>query len=111
LPEKEDVSNAIASGQTSDELFVIHGIKSAEVGPEPITQPVQETLLIETPQLEFDFSDLIAKTNQHLARLNWTAEQGKNHLIKTYNKRSRQLLTDEELFDFLNYLESQPDPS
>jgi hypothetical protein len=57
-----------------------------------------------------DLSDVIAKTDVELQRLGWTAEQGREHLIKTYGKRGRTLLTEEELYGFLKYLESQPDP-
>jgi hypothetical protein len=57
-----------------------------------------------------DLSDVIAKTDVELQRLGWTAEQGREHLIKTYGKRGRTLLTEEELQGFLKHLESQPDP-
>ncbi|MBN3905409.1 MAG: hypothetical protein HWQ35_02100 [Nostoc sp. NMS1] len=57
-----------------------------------------------------DLSDVIAKTDVELQRLNWTPEQGREHLIKTYGKRGRTLLTEEELHGFLQYLQSQPDP-
>ncbi|MEA5580983.1 hypothetical protein VB620_06465 [Nodularia harveyana UHCC-0300] len=57
-----------------------------------------------------DLSDVIAKTDVELQRLGWTAEQGREHLIKTYGKRGRILLTEEELYGFLKHLESQPDP-
>jgi hypothetical protein len=57
-----------------------------------------------------DLSDIIAKTDVELQRLNWTPEQGREHLIKTYGKRGRTLLTEEELHSFLQYLQSQPDP-
>ncbi|MGB3404408.1 MAG: hypothetical protein WBA77_17115 [Microcoleaceae cyanobacterium] len=57
-----------------------------------------------------DFSSDIAKTDIQLQRLGWTAEQGAAHLLKTYGKRSRRLLTEEELLDFLNYLESLDTP-
>ncbi len=57
-----------------------------------------------------DQSDDIAKIGVEMDRLNWTTEQGRDYLIKTYNKRSRHLLTPEELRDFLQYLESQPTP-
>ena len=46
-----------------------------------------------------------------MKRLGLTAEWGREYLIKTYGKRSRILLTEEELLDFLRYLESQPDPA
>lgn len=57
-----------------------------------------------------DLSDVIAKTDVELQRLGWTAEQGRDHLIKTYGKKGRTLLTEEELYGFLKHLESQPDP-
>ncbi|MDJ0799743.1 MAG: hypothetical protein QNJ51_23525 [Calothrix sp. MO_167.B12] len=57
-----------------------------------------------------DQSDDIAKIGVEMQRLGWTMEQGRDHLIKTYNKRSRHLLKPEELKDFLQYLESQPTP-
>lgn len=57
-----------------------------------------------------DFSSDIAKTDIQLQRLGWTPEQGAAHLQKTYGKRSRRLLTEEELLDFLNYLESLDTP-
>jgi len=57
-----------------------------------------------------DLSDVIAKTDVELQRLGWTPEQGREHLIKTYGKRGRTLLTEEELHGFLKYLQSEPDP-
>ena len=57
-----------------------------------------------------NFSEVIAKTDCQMQRLGLTTEQGRDHLIKTYGKRSRTLLTEVELLDFLQYLQSQPDP-
>jgi hypothetical protein len=45
-----------------------------------------------------------------LKRLGWSESQGRTYLQRTYNKRSRQQLTDDELLDFLNYLQSEPSP-
>lgn len=55
-----------------------------------------------------DFSDIIARTNVELKRLGWTNQQGRDYLLQTYGKRSRQLLTDDELLDFLHHLEALP---
>lgn len=52
-----------------------------------------------------DLSDVIAQTDVELTRLGWTPVQGREYLEKTYGKRSRQQLTDEELMSFLLYLE------
>ncbi|GAB1538338.1 hypothetical protein NUACC21_09970 [Scytonema sp. NUACC21] len=57
-----------------------------------------------------DLSDVIAQTDVQIQRLGWTKEQGREHLKKTYNKIGRTLLTEEELLDFLRFLESQPTP-
>jgi hypothetical protein len=57
-----------------------------------------------------DLSDPIAKIGVEMDRLDWSIEQGREHLKKTYNKRARSLLNDEELIDFLRFLESQPTP-
>lgn len=58
-----------------------------------------------------DLSDIIAQTDVELQRLGWDVHQGREFLEKTYGKRSRHDLTDEELLEFLLYLESQPTPS
>jgi hypothetical protein len=58
-----------------------------------------------------DNSDIIARTNVELRRLNWTSEQGRKFLEETYGKRSRSLLSESELLEFLQYLEKQPTPS
>lgn len=58
-----------------------------------------------------DNSDIIARTNVELRRLKWTSEQGRKFLEETYGKRSRSLLSESELLEFLEYLEKQPTPS
>jgi hypothetical protein len=57
-----------------------------------------------------DQSDDIAKIGVEMQRLGWTTEQGRDYLINTYGKRSRHLLTPDELKSFLKHLESQPTP-
>ncbi|WP_416235735.1 hypothetical protein [Nostoc sp. UHCC 0252] len=56
-----------------------------------------------------NLSQILDKTDVEMQRLGWTTEQGREHLIETYGKRSRFLLTEVELLDFLQYLQSQPD--
>ena len=67
---------------------------------------VPSTQTLET--IEFDFNEIIDKTDIEIKRLGWTKEQGRDFLLQTYGKRSRLHLTNEELMDFLHYLESQP---
>jgi hypothetical protein len=55
-----------------------------------------------------DLSDAIARTSVELKRLGWNNQQGREYLEQTYGKRSRQHLNDQELLEFLHYLESLP---
>ncbi|HIK39133.1 MAG TPA: hypothetical protein IGS51_00990, partial [Thermoleptolyngbya sp. M55_K2018_002] len=57
-----------------------------------------------------DFSDILAQTDVELRRLGWDAKRGREHLKATYSKRSRQELNETELYDFLDFLKSQPNP-
>ena len=85
-----------------------------EETPLPLAEMPQEKEIEEQPPLEeeeLDFSEIIARSNVELKRLKWTTEQGREYLIRTYGKRSRQVLSDEELLEFLRYLESLPTPS
>ena len=84
--------------------------------PPTVLESPQEAPLLElsSPVVEIagdrpllDFNEIMAKTTSHMARLGWTNEQGKDYLLQTYGKRSRQLLSDEELIEFLAYLENQ----
>ena len=78
-------------------------VKSREVAPEPAPrEPVREPM---------DLSEAIAQTSVEIKRLGWTDVQGRTYLQRTYGKRSRQHLTDEELLEFLDYLRSQPSPN
>jgi hypothetical protein len=57
-----------------------------------------------------DYSDVIDRTNVEMKRLGWTNEQGRDYLLSTYGKRSRQLLDDRQLLEFLQHLASLPTP-
>lgn len=86
-----------------------------EEPPTALESPQEAPLLeLSSPVVEIagdrpllDFNEIMAKTTSHMARLGWTNEQGKDYLLQTYGKRSRQLLSDEELIEFLAYLENQ----
>jgi hypothetical protein len=81
--------------------------------PEPVPDrgtPMPTLEASDAASEPIDHSDVINRTTIELRRLRWTTEQGRIHLEQTYQKRSRQHLTDEELVDFLHYLEAQPTP-
>lgn len=76
--------------------------RKATPAPEPVA--VAQT----TPLTESDRSDELARISVEMKRLGWSTEEGRSYLKRTYGKRSRQELEDEELLDFLRYLETQP---
>jgi hypothetical protein len=60
------------------------------------------------PSVSIDLSELIAQTNVEMKRIGWMAKQGQDYLQRTFGKRSRQQLDEEELAEFLEFLKSQP---
>ncbi len=92
---------------------------SSEYAPsEMVTTPPQTTsapapIKSSVPQITpepVDLSDVISKISVEMQRLGWEAPDGQNYLIKTFNKRSRSQLTNDELLQFLSHLKSQPTP-
>ena len=66
---------------------------------------------IATANLEdMDFNEIKQKTDIEIKRLGWTKDDGREFLKSRYGKRSRLHLTDEQLLEFLGYLEQQPTP-
>ncbi|MGF1989103.1 MAG: hypothetical protein RMY62_014690 [Nostoc sp. ZfuVER08] len=51
------------------------------------------------------FTELINKTDVEMQRLGWTEAQGREHLQKHFGKRSRHVLTLDELDNFLLFLQ------
>lgn len=74
--------------------------------PEPEANPS-----FSTPELEaMDFNEIKQKTDIEIKRLGWTKDDGREFLKSRYGKRSRLHLTDEQLLEFLHYLEKLPSP-
>ncbi len=111
-PELEPVS-ALSDRPESPESLA-NSTESDPVKPLPRPSTPPASAPISSPPLSSsptDDSDLMMKTTLEINRLEWTAQQGRSYLENTYQKRSRQQLTREELLDFLQYLESQPTPT
>lgn len=67
--------------------------------------------IITTPEIEaMHFNEIKQKTDIEIKRLGWTKDQGKEFLMSHYGKRSRLHLTDDQLLEFLHYLEKLPNP-
>ncbi|MEB3314180.1 MAG: hypothetical protein VKL98_08545 [Cyanobacteriota bacterium] len=96
----------------------------ATLEPMPLASPPEAASIVSDPSppgerllsLEeiavspIDLSDIIAQTDVELQRLGWDTHQGREFLERSYGKRSRHDLSDEELLAFLLYLETQPSP-
>ena len=84
---------------------------AAAATPPPAISPVASASMPQqSVNAPVDFSEIIAQSDVELKRLGWDSEQGRNYLLETYGKRSRQLLSDEELIEFLQHLQSLPSP-
>lgn len=108
-PHLEGQSSGLTQGFTVD-------YPDAAPAPEPGATAVRPTVTPEPlvfeaiPTPSIDLSDIIAQTDVELQRLGWNVTQGREFLEKTYGKRSRHDLSDEELLEFLLFLETQPSP-
>ncbi|MBD2111102.1 MULTISPECIES: hypothetical protein [Cyanophyceae] len=75
--------------------------------PDTIEAPANEVVDLGAEPAAVDLSDIIAQTDVELQRLGWSVAQGREFLKKTYGKLSRHDLTDDELLEFLLFLETQ----
>lgn len=108
-PDKAEISlNSTNKSQKSQEMPQEDPATLAVEEPLPlISSKIDTVIQLGEP---IDFSEIIAKSDMELKRLGWTSEQGRNYLLQTYGKRSRQLLSDEELIEFLQHLQSLSSP-
>ncbi|AFY74530.1 hypothetical protein Syn7502_02565 [Synechococcus sp. PCC 7502] len=56
-----------------------------------------------------DLSSQLSQIMVEMERIGWTKQQGKDYLQRKYKKSSRDQLSASEVFDFLEYLQSQSD--
>ncbi len=59
----------------------------------------------------FDYNDIIYQIDLELTRIGWSIEQAKEYLEFAYGVKSRARLSDEELFEFLEFLQNSQVPS
>lgn len=72
--------------------------------------PAANTYQPEADEPALSVTDMIPLINMELKRLNWSREKGRDCIIALYNKRSSSLLSDEELWGLLRYLQAQTIP-
>lgn len=101
--------------ETDDDLGRPLDSFAPEEAPAPLEVPASSLAATAIENFDdthpVDLSDIIAQTDVEMARLGWSRTQGRSYLEQTFNKVSRQQLTDEELLTFLLYLESQATPT
>ena len=54
------------------------------------------------------WDDLIRQIDAQMERIGWSVERGRQDLLNKYGIRSRLLLSDEQVFEFLAFLKTQP---
>ena len=116
---------------TNDSELKSEAVAASEPEPAPTNNLFGDTFTAQTPTLVgienngnstvieakmtseeevMGFNEIKQKTDIEIKRLNWTKDQGKEFLMSRYGKRSRLHLTDEQLLEFLRYLETLPNP-
>lgn len=99
-----------------DEDFGIEPIAPISNNPVPsfsnVTPFIPRTSKEDAQLLDFvavtepvDLSDTLIAIETELRNLRWTAEQERKYIKRIYNKESRDLLSTQQLYEFLNYLQ------
>ena len=94
-PEIKWIKTNLLNDSELAQLVTIEATKQGNLFSEQ-----QEKEVIEWEQIKNEI-DVLMQT------LKWSAKRGKEYLIKRYGKSSRLHLTDAELIEFRNYLESK----
>ncbi len=55
-----------------------------------------------------DWDEIIEGIDKEMSRLGWGVQQGQGYILEKYGKKSRQVLSDRQLLEFLEYLKEQP---
>ncbi|MBD2176568.1 hypothetical protein H6F42_06525 [Pseudanabaena sp. FACHB-1998] len=101
------------AGEYAPEPNFHYGAEPEIEPPTPYSEPVVTDPKPSAPQLSaepVDLSDAISKIDVEMQRLSWTKTQGRDYLVRTFDKKSRQQLTNDELLQFLSHLKSLPTP-
>ncbi len=102
-PAEEDIelepiapitSNFVASPSKVVAPFALHSFEEDD----PLLDPIGVTEPI-------DLSDTLIAIETELRNLRWTAETERKYIKRIYNKESRDLLSPQQLCEFLNYLQ------
>ena len=79
----------------------------------PVEKQLEEPTKSSGPQIApepVDLSDAISKIDVEMERLSWTKTQGRDYLVRTFDKKARSQLSNDELLQFLSHLKSLPTP-
>ncbi len=97
----------VATGTVSPNNAIAKRCCEAQIAPiEPSNAESKESEYSDAEE----YKDLMAQTDVEVKRLGWDRHQGREYLLETYGKRSRHLLTNKQLREFLEYLKAQPEP-
>jgi hypothetical protein len=99
-PSPKRISKSKAKPSSAEENFPPEDVQEAIAPAKP-----EPSMTIALP---YDRSDDIAKIEVEMGRLGWSKRKGASYLEETYGKRTRQELSDDELMEFLQFLEEQP---
>ena len=55
-----------------------------------------------------DFFEFLAMIDSEASRIGWTTNDLKRYVLSKYGKKSRYLMTDEQLWELYEYLRLQP---
>ncbi len=106
LLEKVLVSEAPKIEVEKTETDPSHSSQSTPVKVTEDSQPVTNSSQNDEELVDWD--EIIEGIDKEMSRLGWGVQQGQRYILEKYGKKSRQVLSDVQLLEFLEYLKEQP---
>ncbi|MGK7885897.1 MAG: phage/plasmid primase, P4 family [Crocosphaera sp.] len=97
IPEREKTANNPSNPSQSSPVKVTGD-------HEPVTDSSQEDEKVNI----VSWDEIIEDIDQQMERLGWDRQFGQQYIHEKYGKKSRQVLSDRQLLEFLAHLKSQP---
>ncbi len=110
----DSISDTVKDSEVIQPSQLHPGERGGVVSSDPVEQngdrcaSCSETAFIENEPRIYEWDEIKASIDREMARLGWTPSFGRDYLKAHYGKRSRMLLSNEELLEFWNQLKSLP---
>ena len=111
-PHRYNPSPQIGLDRVSLNNVSLNNVSLNNIGVSGVSQqaalPLEEPVSMFEPDLNFSRDEMMEQVMAEIRRIGWGKRQGSEYLLRTYGAKTRQELRDDQLQEFLSYLQNQP---